>query len=58
MWIYPKALARENVVKVKKVFFCIEHFSLDIVRNCIKMFTVVLRSVPGGGVSQFFDVSF
>ena len=33
-------------------------FSLDIVRKCIKIFTVVLRSVVEGSVSQFFDVGF
>ena len=33
-------------------------FSLDIVRKCIKVFTVVLRSVVEGSVSHFFDVGF
>ena len=60
---YPKALAKENVVKVNKM--CFLHstflnrdFSLDIVRKCIKFCTVLLRSVLEGSVSHSFDVGF
>ena len=33
-------------------------FSLDIVRKCIKMFTVVLKNVLEGSVSHFYDIGF
>ena len=33
-------------------------FSLDIVRKCINIFTVLLLSVVEGSVSHFFDVGF
>ena len=33
-------------------------FSLDIVRKCINIFTVLHRSVLEGRVSHFFDVGF